>query len=79
VREEPAGRTKRLYIEDPERLADVLVTYRKSFVDDAVDRFADAWLGLGPRESKAPPPPAPSPAPATPPPPSQDVEFKEKP
>lgn len=47
VREEPEGRTKRLYVVDPERLANVLVTYRRSFLDDAVDRFADTWLALG--------------------------------
>ena len=48
LREEPAGRTKLLYVEDPERVASILVTYRKSFLDDAVDRFADAWLALAP-------------------------------
>ena len=48
VREEPAGRTKLLFIQDPERVANILVTYRKSFLDDAVDRFADAWLALTP-------------------------------
>ncbi|HUR25588.1 MAG TPA: helix-turn-helix domain-containing protein [Candidatus Thermoplasmatota archaeon] len=48
LREEPDGRTKRLFIEDPERVANILVTYRRSFLDAAVDRFADAWLALGP-------------------------------
>lgn len=48
VREEPEGRTKRLYVEDPERVANLLVTYRRSFLDDAVDRFADAWMALSP-------------------------------
>jgi predicted transcriptional regulator len=52
LREEPAGRTKRLFIEDPERVASVLVTYRRSFVDDAVDRFSEAWLALAPPERK---------------------------
>lgn len=47
VRDEKAGRTKHLFIDDDERVANVLVTYRKSFVDDAVDRFADAWMSLG--------------------------------
>lgn len=46
--EEPAGRTKRLRVRDPERVASVLVTYRRSFVDDAVDRFAETWLELHP-------------------------------
>lgn len=46
--EEPAGRTKHLSIVDPERVANVLVTYQRSFLDDAVDRFASAWLELNP-------------------------------
>ncbi|MHB8634253.1 MAG: winged helix-turn-helix transcriptional regulator [Thermoplasmatota archaeon] len=46
VREEPDGRSKKLFLEDPERVATLLVTYRRSFLDDAVDRFADAWLQL---------------------------------
>lgn len=46
LREEPAGRTKLLYVEDPERVANLLVTYRKSFLDAAVDRFASTWMGL---------------------------------
>jgi hypothetical protein len=37
-----------LTIVDAERVAGLLVTYRKSFVDDAVDRFSEAWLALGP-------------------------------
>jgi predicted transcriptional regulator len=48
LREEAAGRTKRLYVVDPERVAGVLVTYRKSFVDDVVDRFSETWLALAP-------------------------------
>jgi predicted transcriptional regulator len=52
LREEPDGRTKRLYVADPERVANVLVTYRQSFVDDAVDRFSEAWLALGPPVEK---------------------------
>lgn len=48
VREEAAGRTKNLFVEDPERVASILVTYKASFLDDAVDRFAAAWLALTP-------------------------------
>ncbi len=51
--EEPAGRTKKLFLADPERVAGVLVTYRGSFLDDAVDRFASAWLDLHPPTRKA--------------------------
>ncbi len=46
VEETPAGRTKTLRVADPERVANVLVTYRRSFVDDVVDRFAKTWLDL---------------------------------
>jgi len=46
LEEEPDGRTKRLRIVDPERVANVLVTYKKSFLDDVVDRFAKTWLSL---------------------------------
>lgn len=51
MEEEPAGRTKRLRVVDPERVANVLVSYRQSFVDQAVDRFASAWLDLHPPAS----------------------------
>ncbi len=46
IEEQPAGRTKLLRVVDVERVANVLVTYRKSFLDDAVDRFASAWMDL---------------------------------
>jgi predicted transcriptional regulator len=52
VREEPAGRTKKLYVVDGDRVAGVLVTYRPSFLDDAVDRFSEAWMALAPPERK---------------------------
>ena len=74
LREEAAGRTKRLYIVEPERVANVLVVYRKSFVDDVVDRFSDAWLSLLPpvqkkekEDSVRPVEPPPSPSPPPPP------------
>lgn len=43
-----SGRTKLLSIVDEERVANVLVTYQQSFVDQTVDRFAAAWLDLHP-------------------------------
>jgi predicted transcriptional regulator len=54
VQETPEGRTKRLAIVEPERVANLLVTYRASFVDDAVDRFASAWMALGPPVERKP-------------------------
>lgn len=44
--ETPAGRTKHIQLVDAERVANVLVTYRESFLDGAVDRFAKAWMSL---------------------------------
>lgn len=64
LRDEPAGRTKHLYVADPERVANILVTYRASFLDDAVDRFAAAWLALTP-PSLPSPEPAPDAEPGT--------------
>lgn len=74
IREEPAGRTKNLYVEDAERVANILVTYRASFLDDAVDRFAAAWLALTPPtlpKKEAADEPAPPAIPQGPPTPSQ--------
>ncbi len=48
LREEPAGRTKLLFVVDPERVASILVTYRKSFFDEVVDRFSATWLTMAP-------------------------------
>jgi DNA-binding transcriptional ArsR family regulator len=46
VQAEKQGRTKAFYVNEPQRVADVLVRYRKSFLDDLVDRFAGSWLGM---------------------------------
>lgn len=46
IEELPAGRTKRIRLLDAERVANVLVTYRESFLDSAVDRFAKTWMSL---------------------------------
>lgn len=70
VREEPDGRSKRLFLEDPERVAGLLVTYRKSFLDEAVDRFTEVWLSLSPRGDQpgvSHSTPTPSPTGTTPP------------
>lgn len=46
VDEERVGRSKRFTVREAERVAGVLVRYRRSFLDDLVDRFARAWLDL---------------------------------
>jgi DNA-binding transcriptional ArsR family regulator len=39
-------RNKTYSVADPETLARVLVTYRRSFLDEAVDRFVETWESL---------------------------------
>lgn len=53
VTERRVGRSKHFVVADAERVANVLVTYRKSFLDDLVDRFARAWLDVGRTETAA--------------------------
>ncbi|MBI2078262.1 MAG: helix-turn-helix domain-containing protein [Euryarchaeota archaeon] len=47
VSEEPIGREKAYRCPDADRVKKLIVQYRATFVDDVVDRFADAWLNLG--------------------------------
>jgi predicted transcriptional regulator len=39
-------REKAYSIADPDALARILITYRESFLDEAVDRFVDLWTRL---------------------------------
>lgn len=41
------GRKSFFYLRESERIAGLLVEYRKSFLDDMVDSFVDIWGGLG--------------------------------
>ncbi|HVL87607.1 MAG TPA: transcriptional regulator [Candidatus Thermoplasmatota archaeon] len=52
------GRENRYLVVEPDLVASVLVRYKASFVDDVVDRFAEAWLELAPPEGgeEEPPP-----------------------
>lgn len=50
---EKVGRENRYTIAEPDLVAKVLVTYRASFLDDVVDRFADVWLALAPTDEAA--------------------------
>ncbi len=43
---EKIGRKKRYYVKEPEMVAKALVTYKKSFTDEIVDSFEDAWLDI---------------------------------
>lgn len=48
VVEAPRGRTKVYEVPEAERVKRLLLEYRSTFMDDVVDRFADAWLELEP-------------------------------
>ncbi|HLE97449.1 MAG TPA: helix-turn-helix domain-containing protein [Candidatus Thermoplasmatota archaeon] len=52
------GRENLYRVADPELVTQVLVTWRESFLDDVVDRFADMLLGLQARDG----PPSTAPA-----------------
>ncbi|MCK4364704.1 MAG: winged helix-turn-helix transcriptional regulator [Thermoplasmatales archaeon] len=43
------GRETKYYIKEVNHVSDILITYQKSFFDDAVDRFVDSWLEMHPR------------------------------
>lgn len=43
LEEEKKGRSKELWVREPEKLASLLVAHQAAFSDDAVDRFVDAW------------------------------------
>jgi predicted transcriptional regulator len=45
--EQQVGREKTYTCAEAERVQKLVVRYRKTFVDEVVDRFAEAWLSLG--------------------------------
>lgn len=44
--EETVGREKCYNVSDAEKVSRILITYKSSFLDDAVDRFAEVWMEL---------------------------------
>ncbi len=42
------GRQKLYSVKDPEHVVQILITYKSSFVDEAVERFIDTWGELKP-------------------------------
>ena len=44
IERQAAGRRRVLSIRDSERIIQLLITYRQSFIDDMVNRFIDVWL-----------------------------------
>lgn len=43
LRREKKGRTAHFWVRKPETVAHVLITYRPTFLDKVVDRFAEVW------------------------------------
>ncbi|RLF51202.1 MAG: transcriptional regulator [Thermoplasmata archaeon] len=41
------GKEKAYVVRTPEKIADLLITYRSTFLDKAVDKFVDAWAAFG--------------------------------
>jgi predicted transcriptional regulator len=46
VTETRVGREKMFEVPDHDRIRRLVIRYRKSFVDDVVDRFSDAWMDI---------------------------------
>lgn len=46
IEAEKRGRRKYYSCNNKERIAQVLITYKESFLDEAVDRFVDTWLEM---------------------------------
>ena len=44
---EKQGRIRYYSLLDRDQVVETLITYRESFLDEVVDRFADVWLGIG--------------------------------
>ncbi|MFH1101486.1 MAG: winged helix-turn-helix transcriptional regulator [Methanobacteriota archaeon] len=40
------------FVKDPEHVSDLLITYRKTFVDESIDRFIELWMGLDPERTQ---------------------------
>jgi predicted transcriptional regulator len=45
---ERVGKENVYSMREPEKIAKALIAYRATFLDEAVDRFAEAWLELNP-------------------------------
>ena len=45
------GRGTAYEVPNPERIVDILITYKRTFLDDAVDTFIDTWASLDPKQT----------------------------
>ena len=47
IEEITRGKEKAYVVRNPDKIADLLSTYKASFLDKAVDKFVDAWAPFG--------------------------------
>lgn len=47
IRVEKAGRESRMTVTDPDKVSDLLIVYRRSFLDKLVDEFVATYIGAG--------------------------------
>ncbi len=47
VEAEKKGRERYYRVKDSDKVIETLLTYRESFLDSVVDRFAELWLDVG--------------------------------
>jgi DNA-binding transcriptional ArsR family regulator len=47
IRIEKAGRESRMTVIDPDKVSDLLIVYRRSFLDKLVDEFVASYIGAG--------------------------------
>ena len=52
ISREETGRESNFKVVNPDHVTDIIISHKKSFLDDAVGRFVDTWLELHPRNIK---------------------------
>lgn len=52
IRIEKAGRESRMTVVEPDKVSDLLIVYRRSFLDRLVDEFVAAYVGAGQKKPR---------------------------
>lgn len=52
LKSEIVGRETIYWVIEPDYISDLIISYKKSFLDDAVNRFAETWIELHPGHLK---------------------------
>ncbi|HEC88609.1 MAG TPA: winged helix-turn-helix transcriptional regulator [Thermoplasmata archaeon] len=47
IEEISLGKERAYIVKNPEKVADLIITYKSTFLDKAVDKFVNAWVGFG--------------------------------